>query len=316
VSKTVALASRISLFAVAIASLVIAAPTGNAAVRTFRLIYTGSTPRGIFLDLFRANVNGTGVVNLTRTSGFDEEWPEASPDGSRIVFRGGTQRFSSTEIYTAKADGSSVRQLTFNDAGDEAPVWSPDGNQVLFASNINDRNHECTSPPCNWDLYRVNADGTGLTQLTSSPSGEIFGSYSPDGSTIAYSSIAPTGEAAIYAMPSGGGTAVQLTPEYLGAAAPEYSPDGSKIAFIDNATCACVSHIWVMNADGGGRTQLTTGDAYNDLTPAWSPDGKQIAISRSAATGDTDVWVMSANGSRLRDVTNAPGTQTEPDWLP
>jgi Tol biopolymer transport system component len=72
-----------------------------------------------------------------------------------------------------------------------------------------------------------------------------------------------------------------------------------------------------MNADGSGLRQLTSGGAFNDLTPAWSPDGKQIAIYRTdTATGDADVWVMSASGSKLRDVTNAPGVQAEPDWVP
>jgi Tol biopolymer transport system component len=220
-----------ALFVVPLAVLLVllAAPGGNAVSQSFRLIYTGSTSKGRFLDLFRANADGTNVTNLTRTSGFDEEWPAASPDGSRIVFRGGTNRSSTDEIYSANSDGSQVRQLTFNDAFDEAPVWSPDGSQVLFASNIHDPNHECGLPPCNWDLYRVNVDGTGLTQLTSSPNAELFASYSPDGATIAYTFITPTGEGAIYTMPSAGGISVKLTPDALGAADPEYSPDGSKL---------------------------------------------------------------------------------------
>jgi Tol biopolymer transport system component len=302
--------------AVALACLA-AAPLSSAASRTPRLIYTGQT-KTPFFDLFRINLDGSGVLDLTRTSGFDEEWPDASPDGSKIVFRGGSLRPSSDEIYVAKSDGSGVRQLTFNDAFDEAPVWSPDGRQVLFGSNLNDPNHECSFPPCNWDLYRVNADGTGLTRLTSSANGEVFGSYSPDGTTIVFASYPPTGQAAIWTMPAaGGGTPVKLTPDSLDASEPEYSPDGSKIAFIDNTDCSCASHIWVMNADGSGRKQLTFGDAHNDLTPAWSRDGGKIAISRTdGATGDEDVWVMKANGTRLTDVTSAPGAQAEPDWLP
>jgi Tol biopolymer transport system component len=119
-------------------------------------------------------------------------------------------------------------------------------------------------------------------------------------------------------MPASGGAAVKLTPDYLVAGKPEYSPDGSKIAFIDNfCACPALSHVWVMNADGSGFSQVTAGDAYNDGPPAWSPDGKQIAMERTnVATGDIDIWVMRADGSKLHNVTNAPGHQIEPDWVP
>ena len=54
--------------------------------------------------------------------------------------------------------------------------------------------------------------------------------------------------------------------------------------------------IWVMNADGSGRTQLTD-HPDEDFDPAWSPDGSQIAF-RSHRDNNVDVWLMDADGSR------------------
>ena len=298
------------------------APPGSAAPPGYHIVYSG-VAKGTLLDLFLTQPDGTATVNLTRTSSFDEEWPQASPDGTMLTYRGGKTKVTTDEVYVSAADGSGARRLTFNDAFDEAPVWAPDGRSILFSSNINDANHSCgvTGPPvepCNWDLYRVNADGTGLTQLTSSPDAEWFGSYSPDGRTIAFTVTRQTGESAVWAMPAAGGPAVQLTADALVAGQPEYSPDGKSIAFVDNfCSCPQVSHVWVMNANGSHPQQITFGGGYNDGTPAWSPDGSRIAIERTdVATGDRDVWVMQSDGTGLHDITNAPGNQIEPDWVP
>lgn len=87
----------------------------------------------------------------------------------------------------------------------------------------------------------------------------------------------------------------------------EYSPDNTRIAFGD----AYNAGIWVMYADGSGQTQLTqTGGG-----PSWSPDGSQIAYFVGDATGASRrIWVMNANGSNPRQISNTPGSF--PKWSP
>ncbi|RME08633.1 MAG: hypothetical protein D6803_00690 [Anaerolineae bacterium] len=107
-------------------------------------------------DIYTMSVDGTDIVQVT-DSKEQERSADWSPDGSRIVFSyspGGPV----ANIYIINADGdvNSVVRLTDGNASDNYPTWSPDGQQVVFSSNRSG----------NWDLWVINADGSGLTQLT------------------------------------------------------------------------------------------------------------------------------------------------------
>jgi Tol biopolymer transport system component len=79
-----------------------------------------------------------------------------------------------------------------------------------------------------------------------------------------------------------------------------WSPDGRKLAFV--GLRAGLPDVFVTNADGSGRRNLSHGDDYEaDLAPAWSPDGQRIAFVRSASPqSDSQVYVVNADGSRMR----------------
>lgn len=82
--------------------------------------------------------------------------------------------------------------------------------------------------------------------------------------------------------------------------------------------------IWVMNADGTGARRITDGgpDVYGiDLAPAWSPDGSRIAFAREgrpakAATGNTDIYVVNADGTDVVRITDDPMMEYAPSWSP
>jgi Tol biopolymer transport system component len=80
-----------------------------------------------------------------------------------------------------------------------------------------------------------------------------------------------------------------------GAFAPAWSADGTKIAFVRHR------HVWVMNADGTGQTQVTDDAGFRDRHPAWSPDGTQIAFSHCDFTYGfrlfCDLEVVNADGT-------------------
>jgi Tol biopolymer transport system component len=93
-----------------------------------------------------------------------------------------------------------------------------------------------------------------------------------------------------------------------------YSPDGQRVAFA--AENGLGHEIYVMNADGTGKRQLTH-NSSDDESPSWSPDGKTIAFT-SNRDGDYDIYVMNADGSHQVNLTNSywSGDDLNPHWSP
>jgi Tol biopolymer transport system component len=160
----------------------------------------------------------------------------------------------------------------------------------------------------------MNADGTGITRLTTDTSNNRFPVWSPDGSKIAFESDR-TGLYQVWVMDADGTNPRQVTTDSATKGQlPDWSPDGSRIAYSSLATGN--GDIYVINADGTNPTRLTSDPAL-DFGPAWSPDGTQIAFTsgRGSATGAQTVYVMNADGSNQHPV-HPFGNQTVPAWQP
>ena len=119
-----------------------------------------------------------------------------------------------------------------------------------------------------------------------------------------------------------GAVATRILPEGSRATDPAPSPDGARIAFV--ASDGTNSNIYVVNRDGTGLQQLTSGPEGEDQ-PAWSPDGTRIAFRRWASGGPpgpfnpADIWVMNADGSGKANLTadaGDAGSQQSPAWSP
>src|SRR5215216_5225778 len=141
------------------------------------------------------------AINVTQTDE-SESHPAWSPDGAKIAFAG--VRNSGWEIVTMDPDGQNETILTGDgfDGNDEAPDWSPDGTKVVFMKES--QVGGCCEP---WEIWAVNRDGSGDTNLTNDPSYDMGPSWSPDGSEIIFSSTRARTEedpsrTDIYAMPA------------------------------------------------------------------------------------------------------------------
>lgn len=96
---------------------------------------------------------------------------------------------------------------------------------------------------------------------------------------------------------------------------PSWSPDGARIAYRVNPPRSDVGDIWVMDADGSGKRNLTRTPRTAEWSPAWSPDGTAIAYFSNAAGGD--VWVMRPDGTARRNLTGGASSLSEyPTWSP
>jgi Tol biopolymer transport system component len=107
---------------------------------------------------------------------------------------------------------------------------------------------------------------------------------------------------------------------------PAWSPDGRRIAYVHSTgrrlgTGTAGTEIWVMNADGTGKRRLTRNGIW-DGSPTWSPDGRSILFVRGrlfVAHDEwprSDLWVMSADGTRQRQLTRTPELELDPAWAP
>lgn len=116
---------------------------------------------------------------------------------------------------------------------------------------------------------------------------------SPDGQTLAFTLLGD-----IYTMPITGGTPKRIADGLAWDVQPRFSPDGTRIAFTSDRTGG--DNIWVMNADGSDKRQVTREDFRLLNQPTWSPDGRFIAAKkhftteRSAGTGE--IWMYHVSG--------------------
>lgn len=155
-----------------------------------RYIYL-TISQGTNPDIYKMSLDGTLAGKITNGPGgaLNVE-PNLSPDG-KLAFS--SDRAGRPMIYTANDDGSAVKRITFAGVFNSSPSWSPDGKKIAFAGQSDS----------NFDIFVMNADGTGMIRLTSAKkaNGRMASnedpSFSPDGRFVIYTSNR-TGKNQIY----------------------------------------------------------------------------------------------------------------------
>ena len=216
-------------------------------------------------------------------------WLAASPLHGKIVFY--SARDGNNEIYKMKSDGSNQTRLTFNEASDTYPVWSPDGRQIAFQS---DR-------AGNDEIYVMNAEGSSQRNLTHHPGYDAFPDWHPDGERIAFVSDREGGKkhyTNIFVMDTGGNNVQQITDLYAFASRPKWSPDGTRIAFdadFDKPGQGKPRQVYIIDADGSHRWQVSSASGQNTtILHGWSPDGQQILYTQTVDGRFDDVFLIVA----------------------
>ena len=230
---------------------------------------------------------------------------------SRIVFA--SNRDGDWDIYSMDANGDNLLQLTNDPANDEDPGCSPDGRRIVFRSERN------VTP----DLYVMDDDGNNVVRLTQDNFLEAHPSWTPDGTKFAFASFRfHVGNVEIYMMDADGNNLINLTKHKWWDVKPSWSPDGGKIAFVSfrDGGFNTPHHIFVMNADGTERRNLTADTHLKDnWGPTWSPDGRKIAFSsrRLFRNGHRrDIFVITADGKELEQLTDGPRSSWSPVYSP
>ena len=274
--------------------------------------------RGGNWDIYVVRSDGTAVRQLTDHPA--DDWISSwSPDNNRITFE--SNRDGNYEIYTMNADGSNQQRLTHNADHDGFPSWSPDGSKIAFLSR----------QAGNYDIYVMGIDGSNAIRLTDHPTEDSSPSWSPDCTHMVFTSQR-NGNDNIYIMNADGSDVRQLTANGAQNWRPSWQPKLSNLSHTVSPAGLIVFYserdgdadIYLMNPDGSDQRPLTDNDA-DDTSPAWSPDGSLIAFEsdRDDPSPHTcfpncnyNLYVMNADGSNQRRLTNLPGAEWHANWSP
>lgn len=231
-------------------------PDGNAVLFT-------SSRTGRY-QLYEYDLTNDSLTQLTTLDDFSPFAPAASPDGSYIVFYAiadGRSYPSSHNIWVMARDGSNPTQITHLAGGGWDPVWSPEGTQIQFASEVDGA----------VQLFHVNVDGSDLTQVTHLSGIRGRNDWSRDGQLLAtYRGSSWNWE--IYVFDTNGENVRQLT-FAADSLAPSFSPDSRWIAFMsyrDHPHQDLGCEIYIMRTDGSDVRRLTDNDIC-DWQPRWGP---------------------------------------------
>jgi len=254
------------------------------------------TNRGAGYDIYLMNPDGTGERALRDAAHGGPlltdniEW---SPDGKRLLYAVGGKVY----VVEVIAPDGSYSNAPVQDLSATAPAYafdnnatfSPDGSKVAFIS------YGCSG--CFPDLFVMNVDGTGRTQLTTTPEAEFTPRWSAAG-LIAYGSFR-SGPSNIYVMNADGTGDHVLTGAVADASGPAWSPDGARIAFQSEGPAAAPRRgLYTANADGTGLTFLT--DEAGAGRVLWSPDGTRLAGHASNDANFIDVVTFDAASTSRR----------------
>jgi Tol biopolymer transport system component len=200
-----------------------------------------------------------GSPSIAAAWGF-EGHPEWSPDGTKLVMIGGPS--SNSQIYITSSDGTGPVRLTSDGAvglrpgTNVDPSWSPDGAKILF---IGCPMAACTS--VQYEVYRINRDGTGEARLTSDLSQDNDPYYSPDGTSIAWLRNALNLKVAgwgIYLMNGDGSGQHAVIDDGEINSKPGWFNDGSTIYFHRTIVLGHPFNVWRINPDGTGLAEVIT----------------------------------------------------------
>jgi len=269
-----------------------------------RIIFTCT--RGDYNHLCMVNQDGSGLLRLTDVFANDY-YPVFSPQGGAIAFASNRSR-GTFDLYFMVLSTSSLIPLTEEIGNAFSPDFSPDGERVVFANKPAD-----DGPTA---LYIVDRNGENLRMLYSGPNyagpTSIVGvDWSSNGSTIAFAMrTTQLYEYDIFLIDADDGQPPQqLNTGLLGITGSlDWSPDGRHLLI--SAGPPNEKDIFSLDLQANTIRRLTYGG--NNNSPSFSPDGQHIAYNSLRNGGQADIYIIRADGTDERQLTDHP----EPDWQP
>ena len=210
-------------------------------------------------------------------------------------------------VLAATAAGFAVLRSAFepNPRDIGSPPDLPANGEIVFS----DRGRDGFA-----HLYAVQADGSGLRQITDFGTNDTDPAISPDGRTIAFVHQLEDVSPAIATIPLKGGTVTWQSPESLASADPAWSPDGTRIAFVGRTSGRSV--LYIMRVNSPTAEPLTARLDVNIADPSWSPDGTRIAFALRGSEGPWGLASIRPDGTGMEPLRTPDGDEEAPAWSP
>ncbi|MBI5748634.1 MAG: PD40 domain-containing protein, partial [Nitrospinae bacterium] len=215
-----------------------------------------------------------------------------------------------------------VRNITDGERIDFHPEFSPDGNELVFASKTeiseDDKKKEFWgTSPYYVNLWLMNSDGRNRRQLTTDKVIDCYPSFTTDGEKVLFVSNRG-GQWDIWSIKKDGSGLTRLTNNTDKDYSPKATPDGNHILFFSTPTSSEVGYItesvWIMDMDGKNAKRLTSG-GKGDWYPSMNPDGKEIIFASMRLIGGS-LWTIDREGKNYRRLTYGKVLEFFPNWSP
>lgn len=264
--------------------------------------------------------------------------------GTRLILQAHEADGACDQIFTMDLDGKNKRQVSTGGGRTTCSYFFPDGRHILYSST-RAAGPQCPPPPdmrrgyvwglYDYDIWVARPNGKSAKRLTTTPGYDAEATISRDGRKIVFTSVRD-GDLDIYTMDADGGRVRRLTSEVGYDGGPFFSPDGSKIvyrahhptdpaeirdyrALLGDALIRPGSlEIWLMDADGSNKRQITANGAAN-FAPFFHPDGKRIIFASNQhepRSRNFDLYIVSVDGTGLERVTWDPDFDSFPMFTP
>ena len=194
------------------------------------------------------------VLALAPSTYFD---PMVSPDGTQVALRMINEEGNS-DVYIYDVARNNLTQFTFHEAPDCCPVWSPDGERIVFTS----------ARDGGFNGYVKNADGTGDVALVAEAGGWISYDWSDDGETVVFS-----GGNALYSVSVSDGVITPIVESDFSEGRPALSPDEQWIAYESDEDGDLDVYVRPFPDIDNGKWKVSTDGG---ASPLWSPDGTEL----------------------------------------
>ncbi len=212
-------------------------------------------------------------------------------------------------------DGSNERLFIDYPRGLNHPAWSPDGQKLAVVGYMD-------NTYTTWSIHVINADGSDPVRLTNvTGAADSEPSWSPDGTQILFTRIEFTSsnqfDSSLWLMNADGSDQRMVVADGF---AGKWSPDGSRFIYSSEKTGNY--EIYTSAPDGTDELQLTETET-DESFPTWSPDGMTIAFvvssgvwNSNASFPTNEIFIMNADGSNVRQLTENNSYDGMPGWSP